>query len=96
MLLLTIVAVALSVLALAVGSAAATSRRHRWIDDVTHQRVLIHTTDDSSFDGVLIAVDPDALVLADAKSLDGPDPVELAGEQWITRDRVKFVQVVSR
>lgn len=70
-------------------------RRRRWIDQVTHQRVLVHTTDDSSFDGVLVTVDVDAVVLADAKSLDGPEPVGLAGQQWITRDRIKFVQVVT-
>ncbi|MEM9465283.1 MAG: LSm family protein [Actinomycetota bacterium] len=96
---MTIAALVIAVLALVLAAASPTLHRPRltttWIEERTHRRVLIHTTDESSFEGILVAVDADALVLADAKSLDGEVPIELAGEQWFDRDRIKFLQVVA-
>lgn len=96
---MTVAAIIIAALALCVAGGAWFTRDRQpkpttWVDEVTFRRVLVHTTDDSTFDGVLIRVEPELLVLADASNLDRDDPVELAGEQWIDRSRVHFVQVV--
>ena len=51
----------------------------------------MHTTDDRSIDGLLVATMPDWLVLRSARLLDDHH-TELGGEIRIPRDKVLFVQ----
>lgn len=57
-------------------------------------RVVVHTTDRQSIDGVLREVAKDGVVLLNARYLDAPDgPEPLHGDVYIPRERVAFVQV---
>lgn len=67
-----------------------------WLDDLTLETVIVHTTDDMSFKGLKVSVYDDALVLRDVRVLEdeGMSSV-LNGEVVIPRERVHFLQRVA-
>jgi len=88
--LLTIGALAGAALAAGIG-ALIVRRKRRWIDRALRRRVLVHTSEDQTIDGVLMAATPDGVVLANAKFHE-PD-VGFAGEVWVPREKVRFLQL---
>jgi hypothetical protein len=67
--------------------------RRGWLEARTFTRIIAHTTDDKSIEGLLDHVGPDGITLRTAKLL-GNTPTEMAGEVWIPRSKVRFVQSV--
>lgn len=58
--------------------------------------VRLHLVDaQSSFEGVLLAVEAGHYRLANPSMIDGNETVQLDGESWIPSGRVLFVQVLS-
>ncbi len=58
-----------------------------------YDRVLVNLTDGSALDGLLIDRRGPLLVLADCTLLtDSHDPASLAGEVFVERSRVLFIQ----
>lgn len=57
------------------------------------ERVLVHTRDRTTIEGLLAEVASDGLVLKNAKYLDAEDPPPLHGETFIPHERVGFLQV---
>lgn len=67
-----------------------------WLDDLTLETVIVHTTDGMSFKGVKSSVYDDALVLRDARMLEGDGMSSVInGEVAIPRERVHFLQLVA-
>lgn len=64
-----------------------------WLDSVTMRKLVIHTVDDRSIEGLLATAGPDGLLLVHAKLL-GDKPVDLGGQIWIDRSKVLMVQTV--
>lgn len=64
----------------------------RWVRRAQRARVIVHTTDDQTFDGVLTCEARDGLVLTAASLLDGQAAVPLGGETFIPREKVSFLQ----
>ena len=69
--------------------------RRRALHKAIGQRVVVHTTDDRTLDGVLAGVWPEYLALAHASLLQPGDlsDVPLGGDVLILRDNVSLVQV---
>jgi hypothetical protein len=67
-----------------------------WLDDLTLDTVIVHTTDGMSFKGLKSSVYDDCLVLREARVLedDGMSKI-LDGEVAVPRERVHFVQVLA-
>lgn len=65
-------------------------RRAGWLDSVVRRRLLVHTRDGQTFDGPLVRVDRDGVVLGPVVLADGPH--DLDGEVFILRERVAWVQ----
>lgn len=65
-----------------------------WLTRQTQQRAVIYTTDDVALDGLLVTVAKDGVILFDAH-VRTDDNVRLAGEVYIPREKVRFVQVVA-
>lgn len=63
-----------------------------WWRRKVHDRVIVHTTDDRSLCGVLVAVYGSELVLGHAEYLHAAGREALEGEVAIPRDRIAFVQ----
>jgi hypothetical protein len=68
-------------------------RRSGWLEQATSRRLVVHTSDDRSIEGTVAQVGDDGLVLRAARLL-GPKPVDMAGDVWVPRGRVLFVQTV--
>ena len=67
--------------------------RRSWINGVLKQRLIVHTKSDQSLDGHLVAVMKDGIVLRASKLLNpAGNPTPMAGEVWIPRENVAFVQ----
>lgn len=67
-----------------------------WLDALTLETVIVHTTDNGpSVKGVKAAVHDDCLVLKDAMVLEPNGSTMLNGELVIPREKVLFMQVVS-
>ena len=66
-----------------------------WLDDLTLDTVIVHTTDGMSFKGIKSTVYDDALVLRDARMLeaDGISSI-IDGEVAVPREKVHFVQIL--
>lgn len=94
--------VVLVVLLAVVGGLAATVVRQRfassgdasWLDRVMGERVLVHTTDNQTIDGSLMAVQLDGLILR-AATLHTDQPIPLSGELFVPRAKVSLVQRVG-
>jgi hypothetical protein len=59
-----------------------------WLDDAMRTRLLVQTRDGQTLDGSLVRVDADGIVLHPATY--GTE--KLAGEVWVARERVAWVQ----
>lgn len=59
-----------------------------WLATVTRRRLLVHTVDRTTFDGQLVRVDTDGLVLQPAQW----EGQQLGGEVWVPRERVGWCQ----
>lgn len=67
--------------------------RGGWLRHQTYRRVLVSTTDDQTFDGLLAVEARDGLVLRSASLIvDGRAPIAISGEAFIPRERVLLVQ----
>lgn len=66
----------------------------RWVREHYLRRVLVHTNDGSTFDGLLQASERAAVILVNASylSAETEQPVPLAGETYIPRERIAFMQ----
>ena len=64
-----------------------------WLEEKTARRLVVHTTDDRSIEGLLEFVGPDGVTLRAARLMAKP-PVDLGGEIWLPRETVAFVQTV--
>ncbi len=65
-----------------------------WLKRRVRDRAIVYTTDDATFDGLLVTVADDGLVLFDAH-IRSDDNVRLAGEIYVPREKVRFIQVVA-
>lgn len=63
-----------------------------WLGTKVRRRVIVHTTDERSYDGLLELVADDGLILVGARML-SEGGVTVAGEQFIPRPNVLFVQI---
>lgn len=75
------------------GSAAMVSwwcRRPGWVQRVRAERVLVHTVEGQTVEGVLREWSRDGLVLAAAHLVD--HGTDLAGEVFVARERVLMIQ----
>lgn len=70
-----------------------TTQPTSWLESVTARKLIVHTTDDHSMEGLLVHTGPDGLLLDHAKLL-GDKPVDLGGRIWIDRDKVLMVQTI--
>ena len=66
-------------------------RPRSWLNTQAGARVIVHTKWGKSFDGTLTNLASDGIVLAAATVLD--DRVPVAGDVFIPRSQVAFVQV---
>lgn len=66
-----------------------------WLRRKTGRRVLVQTTDENSIEGVLLCSAPDGLILQAAAFLgETGGTVALAGETFVPRARVRFLQLL--
>ena len=65
-------------------------RRRGWLDRHTAERVIVHTTEDQTLDGLLREVTRDGLVLATVTLVD--HAVDVAGDVWVPREKVAMIQ----
>lgn len=66
--------------------------RRRWLRRQFRRKVLVHTRDNQTLEGVLEADAPDGLVLRAARFLEGDGQVPLAGEIFVPRENVAWLQ----
>ncbi len=83
----------LTIIAVAIGRKRKPAETDGWLDQSIRARVSVHTVDGDTLDGLLLETDQTGLVLTDATFVAGGESTELAGDQFIPRDRVRFVQV---
>lgn len=69
--------------------------RGKWLARRVADRVLVHTTDERSLQGILSLIAKDGIVLRDAKYLESESSVPLGGEIFVPKDKVLFVQVAG-
>lgn len=69
----------------------------RWLRHQTHREVLVTTTEDQTFEGVLAEDARDGVILRCAKlHRPGDEAIPLGGEVFIPRDRVSVIQFPHR
>jgi hypothetical protein len=66
-----------------------------WLEERLTRRIVVHTTDGQSVEGLLDRVVTDGLVLSTARYLDTNPPTDLQGEIFLPRARVGFAQFVD-
>jgi hypothetical protein len=72
------------------GAAAA----RRWLDGVLRKKVIVHTRQDQSIEGVLMETTVDGLILRAARLLDASGKgTSMAGETFVPRENVAFAQL---
>ncbi|MCU4184015.1 hypothetical protein K6U06_06560 [Acidiferrimicrobium sp. IK] len=64
-----------------------------WLARATSRRLVVHTSDDRSIEGTVASVGADGVVLSAARLL-GAKEIDMAGDVWIPRSKVVFVQAV--
>lgn len=69
-------------------------RTKRWLQAVDLRAVIVHLDNDSSMRAVLAGSDDDGLLLK-AVTILGANPVEVAGDVWVPRANVVFIQTAS-
>lgn len=66
----------------------------RWLKRVLRKRIIVHTRDDHSIEGVLWEQTRDGIILRAASLLgDGQQKTSMAGETWIPRENIAFAQL---
>jgi hypothetical protein len=65
-----------------------------WLDGLTFETVIVHTTDDKSIRGLKQAVYDDGLLLRDAVYLDGPS-VESMPAYFVGREVFRGMQIIG-
>lgn len=65
-----------------------------WLERVMKKRIVLHTRNDQSVEGVLMEQTPDGVILRASRLL-GEDgkATAMAGEVWIPRENVAFAQL---
>lgn len=66
--------------------------RRNWLSKHRTRRVVVYTTDEQVYEGVIESVAQDGVVLFDAQVRSDTD-VALAGLIFVPREKVRFVQV---
>ena len=69
--------------------------RRDWLKRQILTRVLIHTTDGGTVEGILDVAARDGVVLRSPKYHEGETEHSLQGTAFIPRERVGFVQVLT-
>jgi hypothetical protein len=66
-----------------------------WLVRVLRKRIIVHTLDDKSIEGVLMEVVEDGVILRAAKLLGAtrPQDVAMAGETWVREANISFAQL---
>lgn len=67
----------------------------RWLNQLTHRTVIVHTAEGDSFRGVLTGVFRDCLVLIHAYYMATEGDTTIDGEVVIPRPHVAWMQVVN-
>lgn len=65
--------------------------RRTWLRRRSGRRVVVHTSDGASLEGVLMVTATDGLVLAWTRHLDAE--LDLSDQVWVPRERIAFIQV---
>ena len=66
-----------------------------WLDGLTLDTVIVHTTEGMSFKGLKSSVYDDSLVLTDARVLEDEGMTkQLNGEVVVPREKVHFLQIL--
>jgi hypothetical protein len=63
----------------------------RWTKHRLRNRVFVHTKDDQTIEGVIVAEWADGIQLGDAR-FHGDKPVPMAGETFVPHTNVAFIQ----
>ncbi len=71
-----------------------TTRRH-WLKRQVLTRVLVHTSDGSTVEGILDVAARDGLVLRSPKFHGDEQEHSLKGTAYVPREQVSFVQVLT-
>jgi len=67
---------------------------HEWLESVMTKRLIVHLKNDLTIDGSLVARMDDGVVLRAARLLgQGTQPTPLAGEVFVPREQLLFVQL---
>ena len=67
-----------------------------WLDGLTFETVIVHTTDGSSVRGLKEAVYDDGLLLRDAAYLEGEDlPEATMASYFVAREVVRGMQIIK-
>jgi len=66
-----------------------------WLDELTLNTVIVHTTDGMSFRGLKRGVYDDALMLWQAAVVEDSGVTMLDGDVIIPREKVHFIQAVG-
>lgn len=69
--------------------------RTRGLKDKLRQRVIVHTTDDHSIQGVLLEEFSDSIVLTHPEYLEAARPQALGGEVLVLHEKIAWIQVVE-
>lgn len=64
-----------------------------WLEGQVLRRLVVHTTDDQSIEGLVDTVAADGVILRTARLL-GKSTVALGGEVWVPRSKIVFAQAV--
>lgn len=68
--------------------------RSRWLESVLTKRIVVHLKNDQSIDGSMVAEMHDGVILRAARLLnDGAPATSMAGEVFVPRENVAFVQL---
>lgn len=91
------VAIAVAVLALALVVRALIDLRAPGLDKLTKRRVVVHTKDDQSIRGILVAVHHDSLQLTGVEYLEKAreEAQGIPGEAMVLRSNVSWLQVLG-
>lgn len=65
-----------------------------WLDDLTFDTVIVHTTDGMSFRGLCSSVYNDCLVLSQARMIEDDMSTVINGDVAIPREKVHFMQIL--
>ncbi len=67
--------------------------RRSWLRTRLRRNVYVHTTQSTTIRGVLQTVGGDGVVLSAAVFLESADPVPMAGDVFIPKANVAFIQI---